>query len=333
MIIGRKNMSRAVWNHLTQSARVGTVAALALLLPLALQSCRRSQKAAGQKTFASPDEAGAALVAAAASPDRKDLIAIFGPASTAVLFTGDAVTDKARLNHFVTAYNQMHRWGEIKAGGQVLLVGPENIAFPVPLGKNSEGRWYFDTAAGKDEILARRIGKNELTAMDASEALAGAQHEYYKETHDGRANQYAQKFVSDPGKQNGLYWPVTAGQRPSPLGRLGDFATVPGSSNTQGETEFNGYRYRILTKGQSASGVRDYVVDGRMTRGFAILAYPVEYRKSGIVSFLIGQDGALYQKDFGENTANLASALTEFNPADGWTRTTTAANTASRVQQ
>jgi hypothetical protein len=310
---------------------------LTIVLPIAMTSCRQSQKTAGtgaQKTFKSPDDAGAALVTAAKSGDQAQLIGIFGPDSASVLLTGDPSIDKARLNDFAGAYNQMHRWGEIKAGGKVLVVGMENMVFPIPIAKNASGQWYFDTAAGKDEILARRIGSNELTAMDATTALAGAEHQYHQEAHDGnKVKQYAQKFVSDPGTQNGLYWQVADGQAPSPLGRLGDFAKIQGSANAGTGAEFNGYRYRILDKGPTATGARDYVVDGKMTGGFAILAYPVEYRTSGIVSFLIGPDGALYQKDLGENTGNVAASLTEYNPADGWTPASTRGASASRSRR
>lgn len=319
--------------------RTGGIAVvlLALVIPVTMTSCGKERKQAGttpQKTFASPEDAGTALFAVAKSGDRNELIAIFGPESQSVLFTGDPTTDTVRLNEFATAYNQMHRWGEIKAGGQVLIVGNENMVFPIPLGKNSSGQWTFDTGAGKDEILARRIGKNELTAMDATQALARAQQEYHGETHDGdKVKQYAQKFVSDPGKQNGLYWPAAGGRRPSPLGQLGDFGKVQSSANAGADAEFNGYRYRILNRGQTTAGVKDYLVDGKMTGGFAILAWPVEYRNSGMVSFLIGPDGTLYQKDLGENTADEASKLTDYNPADGWTAAGTPAMTASRMKQ
>jgi hypothetical protein len=317
----------------------GTIAGLLMLvLPLGIASCGKSRKTAGtaaQKTFASPDEAAVALFTASKSGDPHQLVEIFGPNSETLLFTGDPATDRARLDDFAAAYNQMHRWGDIKAGGQALIVGAENIAFPIPLGKNPSGRWYFDTAAGKDEILARRIGKNELTAMDATKALGQAEDQYHQETHEGeKVKQYAQKFVSDPGKQNGLYWPVADGQSPSPLGQLGEFGTLQSSANAGADAEFNGYRYRILNKGQAATGAKDYVVDGRMTGGFAILAWPVEYRTSGITSFVVGPDGALYQKDLGEDTGKLAANIAEYNPSDGWTPTaSTPAASASRMQQ
>jgi Protein of unknown function (DUF2950) len=332
-------MPRTVCTHAIERPGVRIIAALLMLvLVVALESCGKlQQKTAGtsaQKTFASPDDAGVALFTAAKSGDQSQLVEMFGPNSAAVLLTGEPATDKARLNDFATAYGQMHRWGDIKAGGQVLIVGAENIVFPIPLGKNSSGRWYFDTAAGNDEILARRIGKNELTAIDATRALAEAQQKYHREPHDGdKVKQYAQKFVSDPGKQNGLYWPVADGQSPSPPGQLGDFGKMQSFANAGTDAVFNGYRYRILNKGQTATGVKDYIVDGKMTGGFAILAWPIEYRTSGIASFLIGPDGALYQKDLGENTGNLAASVIEYNPSDGWAPAGTLATSASRMQQ
>lgn len=308
---------------------------LALTLPLAMMSCGKSptRASAGPQTFRTPEDAGAAVFAAAKAGDQKKLIAIFGPGSQPVLFTGDFSTDRARLNDFAAAYNQMHRWDGIKAGGEALVVGPDNVVFPIPLGKNPSGQWYFDTPAGKDEIVARRIGKDELTAMDATKALAQAEEQYHQEPHGDRVKQYARKFVSDSGQQNGLYWPVAGGETPSPLGKLGDFATAQTSSGDGSNAEFNGYRYRILSKAETPRGVKDYVADGKMSRGFAILAWPVEYRNSGIVSFLIGPDGELYQKDLGEHTADQAAALTEYNLADGWTPTSTRSGNAARMQQ
>jgi hypothetical protein len=194
----------------------------------------------------------------------------------------------------------------------------------------STGRWSFDTSAGKDEILARRIGKNELTAMDATEALGKAEHQYYQEAHGaGGVKQYAGQFLSDPGKQDGLYWPVSQGQTPSPLSRLGDFATA---AERGGNPEFNGYRYRILSKGKTGTGVKDYVTDGKMTKGFAILAYPAEYRHTGITSFLVGEDGTVYQKDLGEGTVNASAAMTEYDPTNGWSAVNAPSSRASRVE-
>jgi hypothetical protein len=328
-------MSQTNWSPGNQKSGRWSLVALLMIL-FAAAACRMSPKAAdtsAQTTFASPAKAEAALIQAAKSGDQSALIAIFGPNSKAALFTGDTGTDQTRLSDFVTAYNQMHRWKKIKAGGQILVAGAENIPFPIPLAKNSSGRSYFDTAAGKDEILARRIGKNELTAMDASQAIARAEHEYSHERPGGeKVNQYAPKFVSDAGTKNGLYWPAAKGQPPSPLGRLGDLAQVVSATNADSDPEFNGYRYRILTKSAIPGSAKNYIADGKMTGGFAILAYPAEYRNSGIMSFLVGEDGTLYQKDLGENTTEIATAFSEYNPANGWTRVITPASGASRLQ-
>jgi hypothetical protein len=280
-----------------------------------------SEKAV-QRTFASPENAGAALLDAAKSGDQGTLLAIFGPEAKDVLFSGDPVKDKDAFQDFVVRYAQMHRWREIKAGGQMLYAGTDNWVFPIPLGQNPSGQWYFDTAAGKDEILARRIGKDELTAIVACTALAQAQDEYFSQTHDGdKVKQYAQKLISDEGKQNGLYWPVPAGQTPSPLGDVGDFAKAAGYTNAGIKPQpFDGYYFRILTKqgGKAKGGAKDYVVNGKMTGGFAVVAYPAEYRNSGIMTFIVGKDGVVYQKDLGEKTTDEGTSMMDYNPGDGW---------------
>lgn len=278
------------------------------------------------KNFASPSEAGAALLAAAQSGDRAALLEIFGPGGEEILFTGDAARDKASLQDFVTAYIRMNRWGKIKAGGQTLYVGADNYAFPIPLDQNPSGRWYFDTAAGKDEITARRIGKNELAAIAACQALADSEKQYFRQTHDGgTVRQYAQKFVSDPGKQNGLYWLATDG-RPSPLEELGEFGKSVAFNTDDRPPLFNGYNYRILIRPSE-------FVNGKMTGGFTILAYPAEYRNSGIMAFIVGKDGVVYQKDLGEKTGEVAKAMSEFNLADGWSPAVPHTGNALRAQR
>jgi Protein of unknown function (DUF2950) len=275
-----------------------------------------------QKTFNSPAEAGEAFLAAAKAGDQSALLAIFGPDSNGVLLSGDAVKDKNSLQEFVAAYDQMHRWREIKVGGEMLYVGADNFPFPIPLGKNPSGQWVFDTAAGKDEILARRIGKDELTAIAACGAVADAQKAYFAQTHDGdKTKQYAQKFISDDGKQNGLYWPAAPGQTPSPLEQVRDFAKAAGYTNAGEKPQpFNGYYFRFLTKqgDKATGGAKDYLVNGHLTGGFALLAYPAQYRNSGIMTFIVGTDGVVYQKDLGEKTADIASVIAEYNPGDGW---------------
>ncbi len=295
--------------------------ALLLLVAGTVSSCgnapqKTTTEGTAQKVFATPANAGAAFLEAAKSGDQAALLAIFGPDGKTALFSGDAVKDKDNLQDFVAAYDQMHRWREIKVGGEVLYVGADNYPFPIPLGKNAAGQWVFDTAAGKDEILARRIGRDELTAIAASSAVADAQAKYFR-----MQKQYAQKFVSDEGKQDGLYWPVAAGQAPSPLEDVRDFAKAAGYTNAGEKPQpFDGYYFRILTRqgDKAKGGAKDYIVNGKMTGGFAMVAYPAEYRNSGIMTFIVGKDGVVQQKDLGEKTVELAQAMAEYDPSDGW---------------
>jgi hypothetical protein len=296
-----------------------------LIAVLALSAgCNKSQPvASGPETFASPENAGQAIYTAAKNGDGNGLTTIFGPDAKELIFSGDPVQDKAGLDLFAGRYDEMHRWGKLANGGMVLDVGADNYPFPFPLLKNASGQWYFDSNSAKREILVRRIGGNELSALDALNAIADAQEEYFSETHDGsHVRQYAQKFVSDQGKQNGLYWkPADENQPESPLGPLAAYASAEGyAGNTQGPQPFHGYLYRILTKqGEKAhGGAKDYIVNGAMTGGFAILAYPAEYGNSGVMSFLTNQDGVVFEKNLGENTADAAKAIAAFNPDDTW---------------
>jgi hypothetical protein len=286
--------------------------------------CNKSQAAtSGPETFASPDNAGQAIYAAAKAGDGNALIAIFGPEAKELIFSGDPVQDKAGLDLFTSRYDEMHRWGKLANGGMVLDVGAENYPFPFALLKNSSGQWYFDSNSAKQEIQARRIGGNELSTVETLNAIADAQAEYFSQTHDdGHVRQYAQKFVSDEGKHNGLYWkPTDENQPQSPLGPLAAYASAEGyAGNTQAPQPFHGYLYRILTKqGEKAhGGAREYIVNGVMTGGFAILAYPAEYGNSGVMSFFVNQDGVVFQKNLDENTTDVAKAITAFNPDDDW---------------
>jgi hypothetical protein len=293
--------------------------ALAILVPLT--ACSKHD-APSYRLFASPEEAGSELLQAAQSGDQNALLAIFGPDSKTVIFSGDAVQDKNLAGAFVTAYGVMHRWRKTADGAQTLLVGADNFPFPIPLRKNGAGQWYFDLAAGKDEILARRIGRNELAVIDVCGALADAQAEYFSERHsDGSTKQYAPKFISDTGKQNGLYWKSQEGQPKSPLGPLVALATTEGYSlKPDSHPPFHGYYFRLLDRqGSNApGGAKDYVVGGKMTGGFAFVAYPAEYGNSGIMTFIINQDGVLLQKDLGKATAETATAMSEFNPDASW---------------
>ena len=325
-------MSNLIRKPATPASRLGMLIAMGVMI-ISLVSCSKQEKSAdskqdkpaeqaAQKTFASPADAGAAFLAAAKSGDQDALLAIFGKDAKDLMFSGDPVKDKDALQDFVAAYSQMNRWVKMKAGAEMLFTGADNHPFPIPLGQNPSGQWYFDTAAGKDEILARRIGKGELTAIAACGATVEAQQQYFSQTHDGDAvKQYAQRFGSDEGKQNGLYWAVPEGQPQSPLGPLGDFAKAVGYVKSGGQPQpFNGYLFQILRKqgDKAQGGAKDYLVNGKMTGGFAVLAYPAEYRNSGIMTFIVGKDGIVYQKDLGENTADAARAMTEYNPGDGW---------------
>jgi len=294
---------------------------LAILIPLA--ACKRSEpEKPSISVFASPDDASNALLAAAKSGDQTALMAIFGPDSKEVIYSGDAVQDKNAANAFVAGYGVMHRWRKMPDGGQILLVGADNFPFPIPLKKNGEGKWFFDTAEGKDEVLNRRIGRNELAIIDVCDAVADAQAEYFSHPHDGeKTKQFAAKFISDAGKQNGLYWKPAEGQPQSPLGPMAAFASAEGyTAKSEGHTAFHGYYFHML-KGQTdkaPGGAKQYEVNGKMTGGFAFVTYPAEYGNSGVMTFMINQDGVLLQKDLGKTTAETAAAMTEFDPDPSW---------------
>jgi Protein of unknown function (DUF2950) len=292
---------------------------LALIFPLS--ACSKSEKTS-YRLFASPDDAASGLLEAAKSGDQKAVLAIFGPESKEIIFSGDAVQDKATVDAFVAAYGAMHRWRKMPDEAQILLIGADNFAFPIPLKKSSAGQWFFDAAAGKDEILARRIGRNELAVIDVCAALADAEAEYFSQRHAG-TQQYALKFISDNGKQNGLYWESPEGQPGSPLGPLVAFATTEGySAKPDSHVPFHGYYFHMLNRqgSHAQGGAKDYVVDGKMVGGFAFVAYPAEYRNSGVMTFIINQDGVLLQKDLGKTTTETATAMTEYDPDGGWSQ-------------
>jgi hypothetical protein len=299
------------------------VTQVVLLALIPLLACNKSDKPSF-KSFASPEAAGNGLLEAAKSGDLNTVLSIFGPESKATIFSGDAVQDKATVDAFVAAYGSMHRWRKMPDDAQLLLIGADNFAFPIPLKKNAAGQWYFDAAAGKDEILARRIGRNELAVIDVCGALADAQAEYFTLRHaDGSNKQYALKFISDSGKQNGLYWESPEDQPKSPLGPLVAFATEEGYSAKQAShVPFHGYYFHMLAhQGSHApGGAKDYVVDGKMSAGFAFVAYPAEYGNSGVMTFIINQDGVLLQKDLGKTTTETATAMHEFDPDSTWSQ-------------
>lgn len=298
-----------------------------LLLAVVVASwtgCKRAipEVAEGPKNFASPESAGKAVYLAAKAGDSNAMLGIFGPEAREYLFTGDEAQDKLAYEEFAADYGQMHRWGKLENGGRVLEVGVESYPFPIPLVENAEGQWSFSPEEGKKEILARRIGKNELNVVDVLNEMADAEEEYFSKTHDGsKVKQYAQRFISSEGKHDGLYWKVAEGETESPLGPLAARASAEGyKASAESPEPFHGYFYRILKKqgAHAEGGVRNYVVNGNMMRGFAILAYPAEYRNSGVMTFLINQERVVYQKDLGPGTVDTAKAMDAFDPDDSW---------------
>ncbi|MBV8631263.1 MAG: DUF2950 domain-containing protein [Silvibacterium sp.] len=290
--------------------------ALTLALPFGCKSNKSSTSG-----FATPDEAGNGLIAAAKAGDHNALLGIFGPDSKDLLDSGDPVQDKNSANAFVSRYDVMHRWRKMPDGSQILIVGADNFPFPIPLKKNADGQWFFDTAAGKEEILNRRVGRNELAVIDICRTVVGAQSEYYSQKHDG-VKQYAQKFISDSGKQNGLYWPDAPGQPKSPVGPAAAQATADGyKADPAHHQPFHGYYFALLTRqGPDApGGAKDYVVNGKMTGGFAVVAYPAKYGDSGVMTFIVDKDGVVLQKDLGSSTEQAAAAIDSFNPDKSWT--------------
>ena len=273
-----------------------------------------------QRTFASPEEAVKALVDALKSNDAKAVEAIFGPGSRDILLSGDAVADKAVVEKFLSRYGEKHRL-EVTEAKATLSIGNDDWPFAVPLVKK-EGLWCFDTKAGREEILARRIGQNELSAIQVCLAYVDAQREYALKDRDGDGLlEYAQKFGSDKGKKNGLYWKVAEGEEQSPLGPLAAAAQKQGYSKKGQEPEpFYGYYYRILTgQGKNApGGAYDYAVKGNMIGGFALVAYPAKYGISGVMTFIVNHNGVVYQKDLGMHTEKTAQALKLFNPDSTW---------------
>jgi hypothetical protein len=288
----------------------------------AQQRATGEERSATPKTFASADLAAQAIYDGAKSGDPNALLAIFGPGAKELLFSVDSVQDKAALDTFARRYDEMHRWGKLTGGRLVLDVGAENYPFPFALVKNDAGQWYFDAASAKDEILARRIGGNELSTIDVLNDMAIAQTQYFSQPHDGsKPHSYAQKFVSDDGKHDGLYWQAASGDTDSPLSSLAESANTEGySAALQGAAPFHGYYFRMLTsQGPHAhGGAKDYIVNGNMTGGFAILAYPAEYGNSGVMSFLMNQDGIVLQKDLSADTAEAAKTITSFDPDPTW---------------
>lgn len=274
----------------------------------------------GQRTFASAEDASRELFTAMQSENEQASLRILGPAAKDVVSSGDAVEDSDARVGFVTKYEEMHRFAKEPDGKVSLVIGAENWPFPIPLA-NNHGSWYFDTPDGKDEILFRRIGKNEVSATDALHVLVEAQQQYYTRPPAGIPKQYAQKLVSDEGGHNGLYWQGASDEADSPIDPLIAYARQNRPADQVGQhVPFNGYMFRILTsQGRHApGGAKKYVVDGKMSGGFAFVAYPVEYRSSGVMTLIVDQSGTIYEKDLGPNATKLAQAMTAYDPDSSW---------------
>ena len=299
--------------------RLSKLAALAILV-ISLNLGGVLAQQATQQTYASPQEAIQALVSALKAQDGNQLIVIFGPGAKEILYSGDEVADKHTREEFLEKYDQMHRLVTDTNGTVTLYIGAENWPFPIPLVKKNVV-WTFDTTAGKKDILYRRIGRNEFDTIDTLHALVDAQKEYVSKPRDGETvKQYAQKLLSDEGKHDGLYWNTKEGEPTSPIGPLIAEAAGEGYSRKQGPVPYHGYVYRLIkSQGSNApGGTMDYMTDGKLTRGFAIVAYPVEYRNSGVMTFIVNQNGKIYQKDLGPDTAKIASTIKAYNPDKTW---------------
>ena len=304
----RALLRRLNWKRLSIAAAI-----LVLLTPAPVHA---------QQQFETPGDAIGALVAAAKASDIKGIEAILGPGARDIVELGDEVADRSTRDAFLAAYDAKHQIVQISDDRAGLLIGQDGWPFPIPLVRRN-GQWQFDAAAGREEVLFRRIGRNELSAIQVCLAYVAAQDEYaaLDPQNDG-ARGYAQRIVSSAGKKDGLYWPSQAGEEQSPLGELAAAASAEGYRAGTGRNPYHGYYYRIL-KGQgpkAPGGAFDYVVRGQMIGGFGLVAYPAEYGNSGVMTFVVNHQGVIFQKDLGRATAQIASRMTTFNPDQSWTR-------------
>lgn len=291
---------------------------------VALVACSRS---VSQKDFASPEEAAEALVAAAKAEDAHALLQVLGKDAEPVVDSGDPVRDRRARERFLQAYEAAHSFDSSAEGVMTLQIGStDKWPFPFPLQQHG-ARWSFDSSAGAEEIVNRRVGENELDAIQACLAFVDAEREYYSRNPQGEPLlQYAQKLASSEGHKDGLYWPTTGNEPQSPLGEQFARARSEGyfEHGVTAGSGYRGYIYRLLTaQGPSAAGgAYDYVVNGKMLGGFALLAFPVVYGNSGVMSFIVNHDGVVYSKDLGPDTTKAASAIAAFDPDSGWKRET-----------
>jgi Protein of unknown function (DUF2950) len=273
-----------------------------------------------QRTFPTPSDAANALMNAVKNNDEQDLRQILGSDSPSLIATGDETEDRESRENFVRKYEEMHRLVKHEETGQtVLYVGAENWPMPVPLVKR-DGAWIFDTNTGKREVLYRRIGENELDAIEACHELVDAQREYYQSASTGSVKHFAQEFTSYDGSHGALYWGSSGPGPSSPIGPL--LANAGITASDRQPSPFHGYYFRLLTRqGKNArGGAKSYLTAGKMTRGFAVVAFPAEYKSSGVMTFIVSQDGTIYEKDLGPSTGEIARAMEEYNPDASWHR-------------
>jgi len=292
------------------------VSAVAFALLACWPVCSTAQQQ-GQRAYSSPEDAVNALIIAAQNNDEKAMLDVLGPDGEEIVSSGDAVEDTQTRANFVQRYQEMHRLVKEPNGHIMLYIGAMNWPAPIPL--VSKGKeWYFDTEAGKKEILYRRIGRNEISTIHVCRELAAAEKEYYSTQHNG----YAQQIFSDEGQHNGLYWKAAEGEPQSPIGPRVASANAEGyKKGANGpRTPYRGYYYRVLLRqGKNApGGAKSYVVNGKMTEGFAFLAYPADYRSSGVMTFIVGSDGVVYQRDLGKKTYSFGIAMKDYNPDSNW---------------
>lgn len=274
-----------------------------------------------QRTFAAPEDAVQTLADTVKKHDVSEVVAIFGPEGQELIDSSDPASARQGREVFTAAMAQGWRLTDQGADRKELVMGNEDWPFPVPLVKDGN-RWRFDTAAGKEEVISRRIGRNELAVIQICRTYVGAQRVYAKHAHDGKhAGVYAQMFRSDPGRHNGLYWPAGPGEKHSPLGDLVTSAEGRQAAGNSGEpAPFHGYFFRILTaQGEAApGGAKDYIVKGEMSGGFALVAWPAQYDVTGVTTFIVNQDGIVYEKDLGPETAALARTMNVYSPDGTW---------------
>jgi hypothetical protein len=274
----------------------------------------------GQATYGSPQEAVDALVAALRTPGTRDVVKVLGPEGHKLASSGDAVSDTESRERFLGAYDESHEIRQTGEGPTILYLGKDDFPFPIPL-VNTDGKWWFDTEEGAEEILDRRIGENELATIQVMKAYVDAQREYADADRDGHGAQYARRLLSSDGKKDGLYWPTADDEPDSPFGPLVAEARSAGySRKKQGRTPYHGYLFRVLTEqGRDApGGTRPYIVGGRMIGGFALVAEPAEYGSSGVKTFVVNQDGVVYEKDLGPRTSRIVANMLAYDPDSTW---------------